>query len=142
MILLYSDSNQCTIVFVCIYHLAYQVVIVMLLCSELIHLSMLEQAGVELGINQAGTLLAWGYKIQNLLKPSYFDFFRQHIASIYGFFRQSVSFVKKKNQATSKQGMRLNFGMLIALTNIRSTKVLHHASCIMHHRLLLTKVEG
>ena len=55
----------------------------------------------------------------------------------------SVSFVscvcQKKNLG---QGMRLQFGMLIALTNIRSTKVLHHASCIMHHRLLLNKVEG
>ena len=27
--------------------------------------------------------------------------------------------------------------MLTVLTNIRSTKVLHHASCIMHHRLAL-----
>ena len=32
--------------------------------------------------------------------------------------------------------------MLTVLTNIRSTKVLHHASCIIHHRLLLNKVEG
>ena len=48
-------------------------------------------------------------------------------------FRQSVSSVKKNFQATSKQGRRLRFGMLTALTNIRSTKVLHHASCIMHH---------
>ena len=45
---------------------------------------------------------------------------------------QLVCFVKKI-QATSKQGRRLRFGMLTALTNIRSTKVLHHASCIMHH---------
>ena len=31
------------------------------------------------------------------------------------------------------QGRRLRFGMLTFLTNIRSTNVLHHASCIMHH---------
>ena len=48
-------------------------------------------------------------------------------------FRQFRQCVKKKIQATSKQGMRLRFGMLIALTNIRSTKVLHDASCIIHH---------
>ena len=47
---------------------------------------------------------------------------------------QLVSLVcQKKIQATSKQGMRLSFGMLIALTNIGSTKVLHHAPCIIHH---------
>ena len=34
---------------------------------------------------------------------------------------------KKKIQATSKQGRRLRLGMLTVLTNIRSTKVLHHA---------------
>merc|ERR1712121_241276 len=50
-------------------------------------------------------------------------------------FHLLVSCVEKKIQATSKQGRRLRFGMLIALTNIRSTKVLHHASCIMHHRI-------
>ena len=43
-----------------------------------------------------------------------------------------VSCVYKKIWATSKQGRRLRFGMLTVLTNIRSTKVLHHASCIMH----------
>ena len=45
----------------------------------------------------------------------------------------SVSFVslsKIKIFATSKEGRRLRFGRL---TNIRSTKVLHHASCITHH---------
>ena len=47
--------------------------------------------------------------------------------------RQLVSFVKKKMQATSKQSRSLSFGMLTALTNLRSTKVLHHVSCIMHH---------
>ena len=35
--------------------------------------------------------------------------------------------------ATSKQGKRMRFGMLNVLTNIRSTKVLHHASCIKHN---------
>ena len=50
----------------------------------------------------------------------------------------SVSLSKKK----FRQSRRLRFGMLTVLTNIRSTKVLHHASCIMHHRLLLNKVEG
>ena len=57
-----------------------------------------------------------------------------------------VSFVlcvcPKKSQATYKQGRRLKFGMLTVLTNIRSTKVLHHASFIMHHRSLLNKVGG
>ena len=42
-------------------------------------------------------------------------------------------FVQKNFKATSKQGRRLSFGMLTALTNIRSTKVLHHASWIMQH---------
>ena len=42
-------------------------------------------------------------------------------------------FVKKKIYATSKQGRRLGFGMLTALTSIRSSKVLHHASCLMPH---------
>ena len=36
-------------------------------------------------------------------------------------------------KATSKQGRRLKFGMLTVLTNIRSSKVLHHVLCIMHH---------
>ena len=36
---------------------------------------------------------------------------------------------------TSKQGRRLSFGMLTDLTNIRSTKVVHHASCIAGRRL-------
>ena len=31
--------------------------------------------------------------------------------------------------------MRLRFGMLSVLTNIRSTKVLHHASCIAGRKL-------
>ena len=74
-------------------------------------------------------------------------FFRQHAASIYGFVHYVCMYVcyvcvSKKFWATSKQGRRLRFGMLTVLTNIRSTKVLHHTSCIMHHRLLLTKVEG
>ena len=38
--------------------------------------------------------------------------------------------LSKKNV---RQGRRLRFGMLTVLTNIRSTNVLHHASCIMHH---------
>ena len=43
-----------------------------------------------------------------------------HHASIFGFVPKFVSlFVKKKFQATSKQGRRLGFGMLTALTNIR-----------------------
>ena len=29
--------------------------------------------------------------------------------------------------------------MLIALTNIRSTKVLHHASCMMHYALCVMR---
>ena len=64
-------------------------------------------------------------------------FFRQHAASIYGFVRQSVcQFVSSKIfYATSKQGRRLSFGMLTYLTNIRSTKVLHHASCIAGRKL-------
>ena len=37
------------------------------------------------------------------------------------------------HHATSKQGMRLKFGMLTVFTNIRWTKVLHHISCIEHH---------
>ena len=46
--------------------------------------------------------------------------FRQHAASIYALsVRSFVLFVKKK-------------GVLTVLTNIRSTKVLHHASSIMH----------
>ena len=57
--------------------------------------------------------------------------FRQHAASIYGFVRYVR---RKKMQATSKQGRRLRFGMFIVLTNIRSTKVLHHESCILHCR--------
>ena len=71
--------------------------------------------------------------------------FRQHAASIYGFVR-FVSFVlfveEKKIQATSKQGGRLRFGMLTVLTNIRSTKLLHHASCIMHHASQVTSKQG
>ena len=48
--------------------------------------------------------------------------FRQHAASMYGFVHQFVSlFVKKIFLATSKQGRRLGFGMLTALTNIRSS---------------------
>ena len=56
----------------------------------------------------------------------------------------SVSLVRlsKKIQVTSKQGMRLRFGMLIVLTNIRSTKVLHHTSCIMHHASQATSKQG
>ena len=42
-------------------------------------------------------------------------------------------------KTTSKQARRLRFGMLTTLKNIRSTKVLHHASCIMP---LLSKVGG
>ena len=60
-------------------------------------------------------------------------FFRQHDVSIYGLVCHFVSLSKK--MATSKQGMRLNFGMLTALTNIRSSKVLHHASCTAGRRL-------
>ena len=44
-----------------------------------------------------------------------------------------VSCVNKNIYATSKQGRRLRFGMLTVLTNLRSTKVLNHASYIMHH---------
>ena len=84
-------------------------------------------------------LCFWSYS-----RTCYFNFnkwsmvnmlFRQHAASGYGFVRfvSFVSFVAKKIEATSKQGRRLRFGMLTVLTNIRSTKVLHHASCIMHH---------
>ena len=69
--------------------------------------------------------------------------FRQHAASIYGFVRLLVCLVSsKKNQATSKQGRRLKFSMLTALTNIRSAKVLHHASCIMHHASQATSKQG
>ena len=62
----------------------------------------------------------------------HFRIFRQHAASIYGFVRQFCFVCRKKIYATSKQGRRLRFGMLTVLTNIRSTKVLHHVSCIMH----------
>ena len=65
------------------------------------------------------------------------NIFRQHAASIIGFICKSVLLLslvcQKKNYATSKQGRRLRFGMLTVLTNIRSTKALHHALCIMHH---------
>ena len=45
-------------------------------------------------------------------------------------------FVSSKNcYASSKQGRRLRFGKLTILTNIRSTMVLHHASCIKGRRL-------
>ena len=36
------------------------------------------------------------------------------------------------SKATSKHGKRLRFGMLTVLRNIRSTKMLHPASCMMH----------
>ena len=53
--------------------------------------------------------------------------FRQYAVSIYGFVRPLVSFacLSKTNCATSSQGRRLRFGMLMltVLTNIRSSKV-------------------
>ena len=68
-------------------------------------------------------------------------------SSLYKLFCSCVSFFlsvsqffcPKKFSATSKQGRRLCFGTLTFLTNIRSTKVLHHASCIIP---LLSKVGG
>ena len=53
----------------------------------------------------------------------------QHMA-----FSVSVCVSSKKNSG-HKQGRRLRFGMLAALTNIRSTKVLHHASCTASRKL-------
>ena len=46
-----------------------------------------------------------------------------------------VCVCQKKYEATSKQGRRLRFGMLTVVTNIRTTKVLHHVSCIKHNAL-------
>ena len=44
--------------------------------------------------------------------------------------------VPKNFRLTSREGRRLKFGMLTVLTNIRSTKVLHHSSCIAAGRRL------
>ena len=41
----------------------------------------------------------------------------------------------KQSKATYEQGRRVKFGMLTVLTNIRSTKVLHHASGLAGRRL-------
>ena len=67
------------------------------------------------------------------LLVSFISYFHQLVllVSFVSQFHQSVC--QKKISATSKQGRRLRFGMLTVLTNIRSTKVLHHASCIKHH---------
>ena len=48
----------------------------------------------------------------------------------------TVSFVCLCPKKNLGQGRRLRFGMLTVLTNIRSTKVLHHASCIAAGRRL------
>ena len=53
--------------------------------------------------------------------------FRQHAASIYGFVRLYVCmlhYIKKKINATSKQGRGLRFGMLTVLINVSGVMVL------------------
>ena len=70
-------------------------------------------------------------------------FFLGSMLPQYMAFSVMLRFVcKKKIQTTSKEGRRLRFGILIALTNIRSTKVLHHASCIMHQASQATSKQG
>ena len=52
---------------------------------------------------------------------------RQHAVCAFGCMLR-LDVMSKKNYATFKQGRRLRFGMLIVLTNIRSTKVLQGVS--------------
>ena len=80
----------------------------------------LKKCGWPLNNEQDGTLL--------LVKLPLSSIFRQHAVSIYGFVRY-VMYVCVSNKIL---GRRLRFGMMTVLTNIRSTKVLYHASCIMH----------
>ena len=88
-------------------------------------------SGIALGVIKVrDNIIYVGFFLVSML-PQYMALCVSQLVSL-------VSFVKKKISATSKQGRRLRFGMLIALTNIRSTKVLHHASCIKHHALQVT----
>ena len=103
--------------------------------KRLVHNCFLSLTHTVVTFHKKNGLLLYFMPHQKSLKS--INIFRQHAASIYGFVRYITlrtfrTCVKKKIQATSKQGWRLRFGMLTILTNIRSTKVLHHASCIMH----------
>ena len=80
-------------------------------------------APVGIKMSSQGTSIA----VPILQESDFIFIFRQHAASIYGFVTLryvALRYVKKKFQATSKQGRRLRFGMLTVVTNIRSTKVL------------------
>ena len=79
----------------------------------------------------------WKKKFSNFVRPPQLNMDEQSTLFLRSMLPQYMAFsvcvCQKKCQATSKVGRRLRFGMLTVLTNIISTKVLHHASCIKLH---------